>query len=165
VGALWCLLSLSTRRDAGAFRSTAELGWMEEGEAPGFILPLSPEITVNLVATARSEPHGVRSWRLQRDLVSPLAKSVGEARQMRQSTSQRAQGRRGQLGPRIPTTSPPSNNRGEQRERGEDHLTARGPHISVTEEQVSNRREVVRPMKQTAVTEGRGWRQWPTWKR
>jgi hypothetical protein len=127
--------------------------------------PLSPEITVNLVATARSEPHGVRSWRLQRDLVSPLAKSVGEARQMRRSTSQRAQGRRGQLGPRIPTTSPPSNNRGEQRERGEDHLTARGPHISVTEEQVSNRREVVRPMKQTAVTEGRGWRQWPTWKR
>jgi hypothetical protein len=31
---------------------------MEEGEALGFILPPSPEITVNLVATARSEPHG-----------------------------------------------------------------------------------------------------------
>jgi hypothetical protein len=41
-----------------AFRSAAKLGWMEEGEAPGFILPPSPEISVDLVATAQSEPHG-----------------------------------------------------------------------------------------------------------
>jgi hypothetical protein len=50
-----------------AFRSAAELGWMEEGEAPGFILPPSPEISADLVATARSEPHGPERLRFYSD--------------------------------------------------------------------------------------------------